>query len=420
MSTFRSCFLSEFSAATSIVFSVVTVVLSICAAPAWGQGIFLGQVSGSSLSSTTLSENMVLPTFGQDPYTVAVQIDNRLTTDASTVSAVPHPERMLTNQITGQDTSGPATTLLSTQPPAVANRPHYLPPIELEPGGVSADPGCVNPTEKPYPNYRHWRHDPARAYEWQMFPEGLLWPAYLAGVKESRFRGVWHKEDKLGWIWDITLGGRAGILRYGNRNAVLPTGIQLDIEGAAMTRLAMDIERDLEATDYRFGLPVTIGNERWQFKISYYHVSCHLGDEYMIRYWNEHKEKPRRINYYRDSIVLGLAFRPHRDMRLYGEFEYACYAGEMTGRVQLQFGAEYAPMYPANRWRGAPFLAVHGLLLEELDYGGSICVQVGWMWRGKRNQAFRIGFEYFQGADDQYEFFDDTNSKCGLGLWYDF
>ena len=231
--------------------------------------------------------------------------------------------------------------------------------------------------------------------------------------------GVWNHDDKLGWIWDITLGGRAAILRYGNRKSVLPSGIQLDIEGAAMTRLALDINRDVEATDYRFGLPITFGNERWQFKVSYYHVSCHLGDEYMIRHM-EAGEPYRRINYYRDSLVFGVSMRPHSSLRLYGEIEYAVYSGEMTERLQMQFGAEYAPAFPANGRYGAPFLAVNGLLLEELDFGGSICVQAGWAWRGKRNQIFRIGAQYFYGADDQYEFFDDTVSKVGLGIWYDF
>lgn len=298
-------------------------------------------------------------------------------------------------------------------------------PLSAQPfaQGTGRPVRVVEPGLRPsddYPDYHQWNRQQVPPFEWQMFPEGLLWPAYLAGVKESRFRGVWHKEDSLGWIWDITLGGRAGILRYGNRNAVLPTGIQLDIEGAAMTRLALDKDRDVEATDYRFGLPLSFGNETWQFKLAYYHVSCHLGDEYMLRHLEEDGVLPRRINYYRDSLVFGIAFKPHRDIRLYGEIEYAVYSGEMTERLQMQFGAEYAPLYPANRRRGVPFFAVNALLMEELDFGGSVCVQAGWMWRGRRNQAFRLGLEYFYGADDQYEFFDETNSKLGFGLWYDF
>ncbi len=344
--------------------------------------------------------------------------------------AVPADSRQIPRQIPRQDAAPPSLLPYTSQYAssvrsdgfAYPSHPSYsqsasLPPIELEPETLTGAE-CIN--------YGSWKNQIRQTYEWQMFPDGLIWPAYLAGVKESRFRGVFNRDDQLGWIWDITLGGRTGILRYGNRNSVLPSGMQLDIEGAAMTRLALDKDRDVEATDYRFGLPLTFGNERWQFKFSYYHVSCHLGDEYMLRYMKEHPDEnghgtlPRRINYYRDSLVFGIAFRPHRDVRLYGEVEYAVYAGEMTERFQMQVGAEYTPLYPANRARGVPFLAVNGLFLEELDFGGSVCVQVGWMWRGRRNQAFRIGFEYFYGADDQYEFFDDTNSKCGLGVWYDF
>lgn len=319
------------------------------------------------------------------------------------------------------DTASNASPGISSS--VARNQPHYpgfptmgsmneqrLPPIELDP---SCDPGCG------FPDYTRWNENAKQAWTWQMFPRGRIWSAYLAGVKESRMGGVWNKDDHLGWIWDITLGGRAGILRYGNRNPILPSGIQLDIEGAAMTRLALDKDRDLEATDYRFGLPLTFGNERWQFKVSYYHVSCHLGDEYMIR-MDKLGLPYERLNYYRDSLVFGLSFRPQRDLRFYGEIEYAVYSGELTDRWQTQFGIEYAPLYPANGWRGAPFFAINGLLLEELDFGGSVNVQAGWAWRGERNQMFRLGLQYFYGADDQYEFYRDTNNKFGFGLWYEF
>ena len=32
----------------------------------------------------------------------------------------------------------------------------------------------------------------------------------------------------------------------------------------------------------------------------------------------------------------------------------------------------------------------------------------------------RVGFEYFNGGDDLYQFHRNHQSKYGLGFWYDF
>jgi hypothetical protein len=58
--------------------------------------------------------------------------------------------------------------------------------------------------------------------------------------------------------------------------------------------------------------------------------------------------------------------------------------------------------------------------MEEEDFGGNICVQAGWELRGKRNQSFRVGIQYYYGADEQYEFYRNTANKFGIGMWYDF
>ncbi|MDR3109619.1 MAG: DUF1207 domain-containing protein [Planctomycetaceae bacterium] len=306
-----------------------------------------------------------------------------------------------------------AATIVSDRPDTVqiASRPiNQLPPIVLDPSSRS------NSAEQ-FPRYSNWQNYVSESWTWQLFPDGLLWTPLLASAKESRLGCEWNNDSELGGIWDIKLGGRAAILRYGNRSAVSPCGLQLDIEGAGETRLALDHDRDVEATDYRFGIPLTYGNQVWQFKLAYYHVSSHLGDEYMIRHFPGDYE---RINYYRDSAVLGISFRPHPNLRLYAEVDYAFYRGELTSPYHFQFGIEFAPPYSPHRLLGAPFFAINGRLMEEEDFGGNICVQAGWEFRGKRNQAFRIGIQYYYGADEQYEFYRNTANKVGFGIWYDF
>src|SRR5690606_27417081 len=106
-------------------------------------------------------------------------------------------------------------------------------------------------------------------YTHQLLPEGLIYRSYLAGAKESRFRSFWAHEKDQGWLWDIALGGRVGLYRYGNSGDVRPEGVQLDIEGAGLLRLNIEHDRDLDAVDFRFGVPLTYGNRVYQGKFGY-------------------------------------------------------------------------------------------------------------------------------------------------------
>ena len=68
---------------------------------------------------------------------------------------------------------------------------------------------------------------------------------------------------------------------------------------------------------------------------------------------------------------------------------------------------------------------------QELNWGGNVCTQIGWAWRGYQSEKLlRIGFEYLYGSDPQYEF-TETNpttgkitalnqNRAGIGMWYDY
>lgn len=252
---------------------------------------------------------------------------------------------------------------------------------------------------------------------WTLLPEGLIYRSYLAGPKESRFRTVWSHDDRLGWIWDITLGGRVGMFRYGTTHAddIRPQGLQVDVEGAAFPRLDPEEERDLISADFRFGIPVAYSIGRYETKLAYYHLSSHIGDEYLLK-------NPTfvRINYVRDSIVWGNAYYVSDDVRLYGEVAYAFYTSGGADPIELQAGAEYSPAHFTGV-RGAPFAAVNGHLREEFDFGGNLTVQAGWQWRGNRNRRLvRAGGEYSNGKSEQFEFFANSEERFGLGLWFDY
>jgi uncharacterized protein DUF1207 len=251
---------------------------------------------------------------------------------------------------------------------------------------------------------------------WQVMPMGLIYRSYLAGAKEPRFCGYWSEDDKLGALWDTALGGRLGLLRYGTLDAIRPEGVQIDIEGGVHTRLQPDVaSTPLIAADFRIGFAGTWATPQWQFKTGYYHISSHLGDEYLLM-----NPGADRINYTRDSIVMGAGYFWTESLRLYGESAYAVGAVGGAQPWEFQFGSDWAPASNTGL-RGAPFAAINAHVREELDFSGNFVLQAGWSWRGyARGSMMRIGLEYFNGYSDKYEFFDQNERRFGWGMWFDF
>ena len=255
---------------------------------------------------------------------------------------------------------------------------------------------------------------PNEDWSWQLLPDGILYKAYLANPKESRMSttGFWEQDD--GQLWDSTLGGRFGLLRYGTCDNAWPQGWQVDLEGAATVRLDPEEHRDVRSTDYRFGVPLTYGYGRHRLKLGYYHLCSHIGDEFL-----EAHPTFQHVNFVRDAITLGYAYYYTDNLRLYGEIGYGFYC-DVAKEWELQFGFDYSPARPTGL-RGAPFVAMNVHLREELNYSGNFVAQAGWAWRGRRtSHLLRTGLHYYNGLSDQYSFFRDFEQQVGVGLWYDY
>lgn len=254
---------------------------------------------------------------------------------------------------------------------------------------------------------------PSQYWQWQVLPAGVMYRSYMAGVRESRIALHTINLDS-SLYWDATLGGRAAILRYGTNDPFHPQGWEIGVEGAGIVRLNWDEERDLDSSDFRFGVPLSYATGNWQFKFGYYHLSSHLGDEFIAR-----NPGADRDNYVRDALVLGASYYVVPALRLYGETSWAFYTGGRAEPWEFQFGAEYAQPGPTGSY-GTPFLAVNAHLHEETNYSGNFTAQTGWLWRGETGSTMRIGVHYLNGASSQYQFVNNSEQQIGLGLWYDF
>jgi len=305
----------------------------------------------------------------------------------------------------------PGTAQLTPLPPSVpASQLWVRPDASWEAIGERAE------TEPQVPLV--WVDAPASllqpGWTWQLLPEGLLYRSYLAGGREPRLAVHFVHVEGDGWLGDLTLGARIGLLRYGSLDPRKPEGWQFDVEVAAFPRVRLDWERDMISADFRYGFPLTYRRGRWEGKLAYYHLSSHLADEYLEDY-----PEATRINFSRDAVVLGVAHRPHEDLRLYVEAGWAFYTDGGSEPWEFQFGVDYAPARPWGFW-GSPFVAINGRIREEVDFGGNLTAQAGLQWRNHAGRLVRAGLQYFNGKSDQYEFFRQHEQQIGFGIWYDY
>jgi len=251
----------------------------------------------------------------------------------------------------------------------------------------------------------------------QLLPSGLMYRSYLAGEKEPRIKQVMmHDRLRDRRVWESALGGRVGLLRHGTYGAVDPQGFQLDLEGAALARVLPDEPSHmLEAVDFRFGFLGTWRYHETAYKLGYYHISSHLGDEFLIA-----NPTFDRVNYVRDSAIAGVIRDMTPDLQAYGEVGYALGAEGGAKPLELQLGTQYSSSIPW-RFQGAPFWGVNSNLRQDRNFKRSVNMVAGWHWLGKDSRhSFRAGMQYFNGPSMQYSFPNEDDRMLGGGLWMDF
>ena len=257
---------------------------------------------------------------------------------------------------------------------------------------------------------------PANAWAWRPIPPSLLFKPFIAGVKAPRMSAELLRVDggRTGeTALDATLGARVGLLRYG-RGGPDADGWQLDVQAAAFPRLNADEEMDVDATDFRAGVPLSYRRGRTAISFGYDHISTHLGDEFLGRYPHF-----RRVNYSRDALLLSLRHGLTDELTVYGEAAWAFYQDGGSEPWAFQFGAEYYE--ELGRTLGGPVAAANVQMREEFDFGGRFTTVAGWQWREPTaGRLLRLAGKYETGKSRYYEFFGEDASAVGLGLFYDF
>jgi hypothetical protein len=140
---------------------------------------------------------------------------------------------------------------------------------------------------------------------------------------------------------EIQAGEYFGLYRW-----VLPwedSYLQWSAGGGVFSRFNMVTEqKDNEVLDYSANMPLDIRVGKWSARVMPYHISSHLGDDYIKRTGI----LPQKTAY--DTLKNLLAYDPWQSLRVYGGFSYIIRnLGFAPGRMAVQGGTEWS-----SRWWG--------------------------------------------------------------------
>jgi hypothetical protein len=253
-------------------------------------------------------------------------------------------------------------------------------------------------------------------WDLELMPERSLYLSYMADPRQCKtgskvqfpIRG--EKEDNI--KIENTLGGYRAIALW--RNPANPEEeMELFIEAAVFSRFDVQEGWDMDAADYKFGFPFLYRIKDVVLKFSVWHLTSHLGDEFISR------EGRKRDSYHLDEFSAGFSWQTTPRYRIYGELGIGVYTGPATGSGRAQLGGEWIGGPVSGRV--APFVAFDLQTRNEIGWSWDATVMVGLMSIPKTGgHGFRGTLEYYRGHDQQTQFKHQIDHFWAIGIAADF
>ncbi len=260
---------------------------------------------------------------------------------------------------------------------------------------------------------------PLRAIERATYVTGLapladeLFAPLRADPRELQFSVRCVYPDKDVTAAEVAIGHYYGIYRWG-----LPNGIglmQVNIGGGIFPRFNFSYNKDLQVIDFYGSIPLDVRIGKWSGRFMFYHVSSHLGDDYI-------RSSGQTVsNNSWNSLRSLVSYDVNDALRLYGGYTYhlVVLPAEQKREV-FQSGFELTSKMKNNNHSQA-FLAADAQWWERTQWKPTLNVQIG--IKTGRNTRIVRGISYFleftKGPEYYGQFFEREENRIGLGLKFD-
>ena len=188
------------------------------------------------------------------------------------------------------------------------------------------------------------------------------------------------------------------------------SSFEIQAEGAAFGRFDFDENWDMDGVDFRFGFPIAARAGPLAMKLHPWHMTSHLGDEFIERTGRE------RAVYARNEIALGISWDFDAETRAYVEAGYALSRGDVNEPLRFMAGVEAVGRHLGPDWPET-FAALNLTSFEEQDWGVQFNLEAGfWLRPEKSPRGVRFSVGYSRGPSVLTQFFDQNEEYWTFGF----
>ena len=192
--------------------------------------------------------------------------------------------------------------------------------------------------------------------------------------------------------------------------------VQWSVGGGVFARFDLvSVDKENEVVDYTATMPVDIRVGKWTTRLLPYHISSHLGDDYI----KQTGLLPQKYSF--DSFKQLFAYEPTGAWRLYAGYNYIIRFRDVDlGRYALQTGTEWR----SGWWAGGhaqTFCAYDFQSWERVGWNPQITTQAGVRLAHDPmdKQAISLFTEYGAGHVSYGQFYQQKESHWVLGTKFE-
>lgn len=244
-------------------------------------------------------------------------------------------------------------------------------------------------------------------------PEGPpLFRPLIADPRQLTYSVGWRFNDSVTVqnVIDVSFADRLPIFRWSDL-WYYRGDLQIEIEGGVWAIFdPLHYSSPLIDADYYVGVPVTYAFGNWAIRLRGYHISTHIGDEFLLNHPHFHRRNPSI-----EALDLFVSWQ-NQQVRLYGGLgDFCCQddsfrCGEFYAVAGLELRLHQLGYKDyCNRLYGLPFFGMHFCYQSHFKNHINNTYVLGWEWgkvSGTRHKL-RLFMEYHDGysVDGQFSKF---------------
>lgn len=181
---------------------------------------------------------------------------------------------------------------------------------------------------------------------------------------------------------------------------------------------------ELVNTDYLVGIPLTYAFDQWSFRLRVYHISSHLGDEFLC---NHRKELKKRKNPSMEAIDFFSSYQFSSGLRGYFG-PGVVFHSDQSFKIKplyVEYGVELRILgsrFNYHRLYGTPFFAIHLENWQQRHWDLDMTFKLGYEVSKLQGvgRKMRIYVDYHHGFSYEGQFFNKRTQYGELGFSWGF